>query len=134
MSDEEQYRFRHSSGRGDGNKARRLERVRSVQVGIPRSGESYPRRVLESFSGPKVEDIKAQFDALSRKHPEVTSREAQLELVEEWHRDSFRRAMAVVDRVKFDGRKLVDLDEAIVWGKTFPDGTTRENKPQVKYL
>lgn len=135
MGNEGQFRFRHSIGHGDGNKARRLERARDAHlVQRPQSGEEYPRMLLQSFTGPEVEDIKAQFDALSRRHPEASAREARLALVAEKDRDSFRRAMAVVDMVKAAGRELADLDRAFVWGKTFPDGITRENKPALKYL
>jgi len=68
-------------------------------------------------------------------HPEIASREDLLALVPEAERDLDRRSLNVVAQVLSEGRKIGELDEAIIWEEILPDGTTREAiKPECKYL
>ena len=135
MSGEQQYKFK--GGREDGNKARRLNRIKSSSVGqgLKLQGEgAYPQRILITFNGVKIKALAAELRGIRAVHPEATSKRQLLDLVPEESRDLYRRAINVMQKVASDGKTIYELGEAIVRSETLPDGTVREMQPECKYL
>ncbi len=131
----EQYKFRgHGRERTDGNRARRLERVRDTHQESSGSESAMPRRVLVTFSGSRIKTVARELRAIRAAHAEAVSKETILPFVQEDLRQWYGRAIDVMLQVHREGQTIYDLNEAVVSGEILPDGTVRELKPECKYF
>jgi hypothetical protein len=134
---DEQYNFKgRGSGRGDGNKARRLDRVRSVHqsdLGHSGSGEIPLGRIVATFSGVRIKSIAADLREIRKGHSEAVSKETILPLVPEDSRVLYGRAIDVMLTIAGDGMTIYDLNEAIIREETLPDGVVCDADPECKY-
>ena len=132
----EQYRFKgRGVGHGDGNKARRLDRVRSnPPQEHSKADDKNPQRIVATFNGPKIKTIARELREIRGVHPEAIDKDTILPFLPEESRKFYGRAIDVMLQVAREGHTIYELGEAIVRSETLPDGTVREMQPECKYL
>lgn len=137
MSNQEQYRIRgRGFGHGDGNKARRLNRVRSVHqrdLGHAEIGKSPLGRIVATFDSPKIKTIARELRGIRGVHPEAIDKDTILPFVPEELKKLYGRAIDVMLKIADEGMTIYDLSEAIIREETLPDGVKQDAKPECKY-